>query len=526
MAGGDGAFWTDPCRRMSTYNRAYDCPSITPVQAGDLDGDGGDEVFTIEHGLAGWTVRARRGIDGSTLWAHAIHENPLGSHVYLARLARPGPDPVLLLSIEEDDGGVKPADWIYGSAIRLRQAVSLLDPATGAVVWERVFDAQIVLTYWGEPTVTAVRGVLMDVEPLEAVPGADPDVLLRTLDAFLVFDYNPRDTGPASLLSTTMRLDGDSGVTLQTGVLSGFPAIAPARDVGGTGRPGMFVSYDHVLSANEIEGTEIWRVTIVDHLAIPIPVRLSGERPDDVFVIGTLWYSSDLEAIGGSDGRRLWRLDNGWPVRVLADLDGDTSLDLIDYGSDGEHTTLEAISGRTGAPLWSNPFLLEHPGPDLTSASWWCACGTDLNSDGVVDTLLHRETYSGTGEDYWEGETVSEELVALDGATGSVMWSGPVQVSGYFRVYALAANLGGSAGHDLIYDVGYDPVPGRYKILDGATFAELGALDAPGEWRIREAFAADLVPGGTSETVAWTCEGYCAYQVVAFSGGTILWTAP
>jgi outer membrane protein assembly factor BamB/tRNA A-37 threonylcarbamoyl transferase component Bud32 len=77
-----------------------------------------------------------------------------------------------------------------------------------------------------------------------------------------------------------------------------------------------------------------------------------------------VWFSQNkaaLWALSGRDGKELWWYHGG-PGKIVAapaviDVDGDGTPDLIATMTAGKQRGIEAISGRTGKPLWR--FLLE-----------------------------------------------------------------------------------------------------------------------------------------------------------------------
>lgn len=120
----------------------------------------------------------------------------------------------------------------------------------------------------------------------------------------------------------------------------------------------------------------------------------------------TVAWQHYLPSAGGGTALTSCSRVEGWP-----DLDGDGAPDLVYctqryYPPATFERTMQALSGSTGALIWSRTFS------DADTAG---AVGDDVTGDGIPEMLFSSSTYG--------------SLHCLDGATGATVWSAPISAA-------------------------------------------------------------------------------------------------
>jgi hypothetical protein len=229
----------------------------------------------------------------------------------------------------------------------------------------------------------------------------------------------------------------------------------------------------------------------------------------------------------------------------VGDLDGDGGEDLCALLSDYvavpdvpeyENTAhIDCRSGKTGARLWTaaSPTVRNTE----TTYGWsFIVTRYDINGDAHPDPILGAEE-SVCGDQGWPCETVRFEASAVDGKTGSGLWSlnDPARES---LMWSLTeGNLDEVPGDDLFVP-DEDSDRAEFQVLNGRTMEPSwhAVVDPDSDWgRVLDWSHADVDGDGTTEAVvtayattrnctARRCSPRTSLYLTAFSGtGQILW---
>jgi outer membrane protein assembly factor BamB len=226
---------------------------------------------------------------------------------------------------------------------------------------------------------------------------------------------------------------------------------------------------------------------------------LNGDDVQDV-AFGT--KNGYVIVLNGENGQELWT------YRITSDEASEPiSVDVVDIDDDGELDVVAAGKGDS-ANDWSGiVFALDREGNEI-----WVARSSfnevvdlaygDIDGDGDTDVVASAGTYP------WGGG----EVILLDGATGSKIWS---------------QSLGGGHGRgidardvdgDGEYEIAVENYDNKVFLLDGKTGDILWSRSKP--WYGRDVVIGDVDSDGTYEVVSG------AGQVVVFDpNGNEKWTA-
>jgi outer membrane protein assembly factor BamB len=202
----------------------------------------------------------------------------------------------------------------------------------------------------------------------------------------------------------------------------------------------------------------------------------------------------------------IWVGDSDWPVQhiELADLNGDNVPDVIagEYSNQyyGYEHQVFACDGVTGDTLWRY---------DLDDGVRSMTIG-DLNNDGVMDVIAGASYHSGTTPDGY--------VHAIDGATGTQLWT-------FYTGSTIQTVCVGFFNGDAILDVAAGCFNETVYAIDGSNGSQIWSRTFDALW-INAVDAAD-VDGDGFDDVAYAHEYLTGYDnfmgVLDGENGTPLW---
>ena len=306
------------------------------VGAGDLDGDGGDDLLAYrwrsDYDSESLTLRAVRGVDGAELWS--LETDSIFAHAVPAVVNDAGAAGVMLVEYDVSWQGA-----ILVGTTSVPVTISALAGADGAAAWTRTFEGRVY-----EAGVAAMAQDLVGtVSALDAVGGAATDLLVNVLDGTAT---------PVSVETTVTAevLDGATGET----------ATSASRTVDDYAEPVALPTGD----LDAVAGDDFMFVTL---------------RWDDAHP----WRPrSDLHAHRGTTGEMLWEqtetdVDPYSLVTDAGDLSGDGHAELLVSSWRGRTVLLD---GADGHQRWRRRAEQAYP-------------VGDVDGDGAGDVALARHSY-------------------------------------------------------------------------------------------------------------------------------------
>jgi hypothetical protein len=389
--------------------------------AGDLDGDGGVDLFaslikytvTFETDPTGFfltnitfegktTISALSGRTGETMWQKSYRSLTLPIPSTVGKPARPG---ALVIS------GVFS---MLGPVERGTITFEALAGATGKRVWRRTYDSTA-LSSW-TPYVYVTPNAILSLGLFDGMGNEAIDVVMTVGDltvAEYVYAYR----------SSTVVIDGATGkeVHLDDSDLSvnWYGGPWATSDLDGDDLDDYVVtrSSGQIEARRGIDGSTIWTGSGFSFEEIawiyPLP-DVAGDRTEDLAVTtlnADFAFRSYLA--DGGDGEALWQRRGGWPYSP-GDINGNGRSDVItrdaEDGRGSMSTLIWAHDGR-GSRLWTQRHVLRfRKGPCPRSCSrsmfwgWW-EIG-DLQPDGLVDMAVRLGVEQEPGPDVTESYSV------------------------------------------------------------------------------------------------------------------------
>lgn len=431
--------------------------------AADLDGDGVDELVTVEdpdqrdewryltarkHGMPMWSMTV-----GEYARIESVPDNDGDGGREVLIQDRIGTRTSAFTVVEEYDTSVL---MVSGATGRQRWRLA------GRAIWVSAVVANVGAG-WG-----------WSAQPMGDATGDG-------IDDVLIAGFDPADPSIASVGETTIcAVDAVSGKRARECIHfradDWLGMMMPVSDVDGDGLTDVLVvaQVDGVwtIMMRRAGGQEIWTTPVDDsyRLRWPQPNFTSGEPGQIVFgtpctILGCGQPATDT--FDAATGTHLWHRDEG--LAVAGDLNGDGHGDLYLLG-DEHQITVTPISPETGdemAPALAVQDPVE-PGYEVTERGMEII---DADGDGARDIVAawtFRRTYQDT---IWHRRVVS-------GATRATLWE---QRTATATGEAFVADVDGDGGADLQAQhwLG-DQGPTRIAFRSGRTGLPLWSAEAPG----------------------------------------------
>lgn len=398
-----------------------------PVPAGDLNGDGDDDMIVVEKRTTGFSapptyaMTARHVSDGTVMWERSFARSTL--YFDVAPTIRGFEGDLIVMEYEVRQG-------VNDSVVRR------IDGATGDDVWTRRF-----------PGLGVGTNLLVELNLVPATEAHGAAVMAGFVDGWLLTSV----TYTGRLLSAASGADlGEATAVGTVGPDVGFyrlPRVAALPSADARGRLGLVA-----ISQNHNR-----RVAIATAAGDPVPLWVSslqppGEDPavvwrpftnlvsdfdgdgiSDVLVTAyayfgfpfdrcagafcTAFLSTSSVMLAGSSGVEAWSrfVPFGFPVATVP-VAARADVHVVAFPSDFTVETF-AVNGITGGPSPRATYTAPVPGGSSGYAvACVIGCIADVNGDGAVDVLV---TFAGNLPN---GDAATPPIVALSGA-GGVLWS-------------------------------------------------------------------------------------------------------
>jgi outer membrane protein assembly factor BamB len=185
--------------------------------------------------------------------------------------------------------------------------------------------------------------------------------------------------------------------------------------------------------------------------APPAPVRsglMVGASPGQETAVFFGDYQSNIYAVSAATGKLLWKthtdpyfaaMSTGTPVLYEGVIYlGLSSFEEVmaaspKYPCCGFRGSVVALNAATGAQIWKTYTIDAAPQP-IAGTTFRGPSGAGIWSSPTIDEKLHR-LYVGTGDNYSEPSTAtSDAVLALDLATGKLLWSRQVTTGDIYNV--------------------------------------------------------------------------------------------
>jgi len=446
------------------WKESEDVDSTWAWIAGDLDGDGSDDVLVNMYeydditGATTSTLIAKSGIDGTHLWKESVSVSNGWCEIW----AMPAGD-------LDGDGSDDVLVQIYKSDYAT-------DSNTEKVIAKRGSDGTHL---WEESIITTSP----DYGGIWAMPAGDlngdgaDDVIVQ-----LYKSVSATDTHTEKVIAKR----GSDGTHLwEESIITTSPDYGgiwamPAGDLNGDGADDVIVQLyksvsatgkntEKVIAKRGSDGTHLWEESITttspDYGGIwAMPAGdLNGDGADDVIVqlyksvSATGMNTQKVIAKKGSDGTHLWEESitttspgyGGIWAMPAGDLNGDGANDVIVqlYKSVSATSTntekVIAKKGSDGTHLWEESITTTSP----DYGGIWAMPAGDLNGDGANDVIVQLyKSVSATS-------TNTEKVIAKKGSDGTHLWEESITTTSpdYGWIWAMpAGDLDGDGSNDVL----------------------------------------------------------------------------
>jgi hypothetical protein len=415
---------------------------IQPEPAGDLDGDGADDVlvgfgsYDASKCLLLDRTDAVSGRNGTVLWSITHDVNRYTYAGGAGNLNSDNKDDVLTFTIRYDSD----------TDIYRLESISALSGDDGAVLWSKNINTDL----WGVWTEFDFNGDSMD-DIMVQYKSYKSSIETDCIDEIYIFN-------------------GD-GSLLWRKTPSNWVYAYPAGDLNGNGGEDLLV-YAQSFSADcwytgvsAIQGSKdntLWsKSASTSDCTWIYPADpagdLNNDGKDDVMMQYERWnpspddYTTTVYALHGNSGYTIWSdvstaQDSWMNAYPAGDLNGDGNDDVLLYPWKYNPSTeryysdiVYAKSGYNGHPLWTK-----------TGIDMYCMQAGDLNRDGADDLLFYESSYDASTDTY-----LPTEVSAVNGRDRSTLWAKARSGENYIDALP-AGDLNGDGGEDtVVYNINY-----------------------------------------------------------------------
>jgi hypothetical protein len=428
-------YFADSIKPSITSSGAF----IQPKPAGDLDGDGTDDVlvgfgsYDASKHLLLDRIDAVSGGNGTVLWS-ITHD--VNRHIYAGgagNLNRDGGDDVLTFTIRYDSG----------TDTYTLESISALSGDDGAVLWSKDINNDM----WGVWTEFDFNG--------------------DGMDEIMVHYGRYESSIEADRIDEIYILNGD-GSPLWQKTPSNWVDACPAGDLDGNGGEDLLVytqsfSTGWTTGISAIRGSNghtLWSETTSEDNTWIYPADpagdLNNDGKDDVVMHHERWDlpagdCMTIYALHGNSGSVIWSnastaIDSWMNAYPAGDLDGggkdDVLLYLWKYNPSTKRYYSDIVYAKSGC---DNQLLWTKTGTDM----YYMQAG-DLNRDGADDLLFYERSYDASTDTY-----LPTEVSAVNGQGGSTLWTKTRSGGNYIDALP-AGDLNGDGGEDVVvYNLNY-----------------------------------------------------------------------
>jgi outer membrane protein assembly factor BamB len=403
---------------------------INAVAAGDVNGDGIDDVAFAHEYLAGYDnyLGVLDGTDGDPIWGLTV------PYVVLD---------VILVDIDQD----LQLEAIFGGVYNDDHAeIFVRDGLSGSLEWGYNMGAMDHVN--GE-----INLQTMDVD-------GDSDIDLSVGSAM----------GPYNLFVFDGTVDTPMWISE---LLDGFPRSAAVADVTGDEKLNVVVAtYDRMQVLDAVDGSKVYYYSVAGTLYDVDVGDFDDDGVCDIAAGGSAEFTGwppdpgkTVWALRTIESPLLWTYDFGEYGNdlALADLNGDEFTDAVAVCSVDDKAV--AISGADGSELWTW----------VGTENLYAVTTGDFDNNGQVDVAV-------AGYD--------ETITALDGSDGSILWQYDKPTDQIYRKCLVACDLNGDGGVDVIAGAEDNYI----HVVNGITGTELWSCNVGGEVTDLELADMDLVP--------------------------------